>query len=114
MPWVLKILVGLLLWNSSAQASLFTKDNNSQKNTSDLITHLQTYYPDLKLTVSCKEKKGLQVWYERIFHELRLLEAHLGNRIELPVGSLQTIACNRAVCGGGDGGSCRTCYLPSN
>lgn len=94
------LVVATLLGGNMAFASISGDSSQSQDFAliSSWTAHLNYYYPDLHLEVGA----------DTTIEDLERLESILSGRSssDLP---LATLACTRAVCGGGGTGKCTTC-----
>lgn len=102
------IILATLLGGSVAFASI-PEDSAQLKDfalVSSWMAHLNYYYPELHLTFSGHSSEDIRVTLE----ELDKLETFLQKQDRLTQAPpLTTLACSRAVCGGGGMGKCTTC-----
>lgn len=98
----------MLIWGNLSFAKLPDATNNIEQNDlqtiSSWMAHLNKYYPDLNVTPAQKIINSAQ--QKELLGELRLLEDLLHGEINLPKGSLKQLACEKAVCGGGQETHC--------
>jgi hypothetical protein len=105
---LLKLLaVSMLVWGNLASANLPPNGGGHQSNQdletiSSWMVHLNQFYPDLELTTSRRADLNNARTRKQALQELQALDNVLRGLVAVPPGSLQTLACVRPQCGGGE------------
>jgi hypothetical protein len=104
MRWVKMIAVLMLTWATSASVA---NVNPSANDILDYMDYLNGNYQQVNVVPSVDPGDDAQI-RPRMWHELQVLEHVVKNGAQVPDGSLVTVACVRAACGGKPG-PCHTC-----